>query len=147
MNIDFLIAEPNTSLSALEQQDLILYQMSVFRYGGSRCKFFRTHHEMLRAVVFRTDLWHELRRSRDTGVCVNARVRSSPSFFSNTSGLTLGPELGHRWIDWIERSRCRVQALLRPPLKPHARLFLTSYVTSARSLRSDSPTALWTQNA
>jgi hypothetical protein len=56
MNIAFLIAEPNMSLSALDQQDLILYQVPVFRYGSARCKLFHTRHEMLRAVVLRTDL-------------------------------------------------------------------------------------------
>jgi hypothetical protein len=51
MNIAFLIAEPNMGLSALDQQNLILYQVPVFRYCGSRCQFFRARHEMLGIVL------------------------------------------------------------------------------------------------
>ena len=72
MEIALLIAEPNVSLSALHQEDFILGQVPMLPYGCSRGKLFRTCHEMLRAVVFRADLQHELGGSDGAVVRVNA---------------------------------------------------------------------------
>lgn len=77
MDIALLIAQPNVGRSALDQQYFILDQVLVLRYGCSRSKLLRPQHEMLRAVVFRADLQHELGRGGGTGVSMNA---ASPQF-------------------------------------------------------------------
>ena len=58
--VALLIAQPNVSRSSLEQQYFILAQVPVLLYGRSRRKLLRTQHKMLRAIVFRTNLQHEL---------------------------------------------------------------------------------------
>jgi hypothetical protein len=72
MDIAFLIAEPNMSRSAMNQQYLVLDQVPVFRQGRTGSNVFGTRHEMLRAVVFGADLEHELRGSRGALVHVDA---------------------------------------------------------------------------
>ena len=71
MDIALLIAKPNVSRSGLEQQYFIMAQVLCFLYGRSRRKLLRTQHKMLRAIVFRTDLQHEL------GSCDGPVVRST----------------------------------------------------------------------
>ncbi len=72
MEIALLIAEPNVGISAVDQHYFILDQVPVLWQGRSRSNLLRTCHEMLRAVVFRADLQHELRGCGGTVVNVNA---------------------------------------------------------------------------
>jgi len=71
MEIALALPKPNVSLAALNQQDFILGQVSVFRYGRSWCKLLPARYKMLRTVVFRTDFQYELGGRGDTGVSVN----------------------------------------------------------------------------
>ena len=77
MEIALLIAEPNVSRPAVDQQDFILDEVPVLLYGCSLGKLLRTRHKVLRAVVFRANLQHELGRCNGTLVNVNA---ASPQF-------------------------------------------------------------------
>ena len=75
VEIAFILPKPNVSLAALNQQDFILRQVSVFRYRRPWGKLFPTCHKVLRAVIFRADLQQELGGGGNAGVGVNA---SSP---------------------------------------------------------------------
>src|SRR6266513_5550675 len=55
MEVALLIAKPNASISAVEQQDFVLDQMPMLRYRCSRGKHLRPRHEVLRSIVFRAD--------------------------------------------------------------------------------------------
>ncbi len=72
MEIALLIAEPNMSRSALNQQDFILGQVPVLLNGRSRGKLLHSRYQMLRAVIFRADLQHELGGSGNAAISVNA---------------------------------------------------------------------------
>jgi hypothetical protein len=54
----------------------------------------RSRHEMLRAVVFRADLQHELGGGGGTGVSVNAASPQLAFIFFQQKGLTLVSEPG-----------------------------------------------------
>jgi len=56
MEIALLIAEPNMSFAAVNQNDFILDHVPVLRYTRPRGNVLDTSDEMLRAVVFWADL-------------------------------------------------------------------------------------------
>jgi len=91
MEIALLIAEPNVSFSTLDQHNFILGQVPVLRYGRSWGKLLRTRHEMLRAIVFRADLQHELGGGRGTGVSVNAASPQLAFIPFQQKRLRIGP--------------------------------------------------------
>jgi hypothetical protein len=53
VEIALLVAEPNMSFAAVNQNDFILDQMPVLRYAGAGGNVLDTSDEMLRAVIFR----------------------------------------------------------------------------------------------
>ena len=71
MDIALMIAEPNMGSSALDQQYFILVQVLMLLYSCSWGELLSTQHEVLRAVVFRADLQHELGGGGGTAVGVN----------------------------------------------------------------------------
>ena len=106
MEIALLIAEPDVSFSALHQEYFILGQVHVLPYGRSRCKLFRTCHEMLRAVVFRADLQHELGGSDGTVVRVNAASSQLTFIPFQEKGFCIGVRTWSRagWIGLRKRT-------------------------------------------
>ena len=82
--IAFPITEPDMGGARLDGQDFILYK--VLGYTSIRQNLFRTHDEVLRAVI----LWLTLSRNWEEAVELLSvwirRVRSSPSFFYKING-------------------------------------------------------------
>ena len=90
VEIALLISEPNVRRSALNQQDFILGQVPVFLNGRSWGKVLRPRYQMLRAVVFRADLQHELGGGGGTLVRVNAASPQLAFIPFQEKGLHIG---------------------------------------------------------